>query len=78
MLTELNLKTRHTENIDHAHMYPVREMSEILGYTVEWNDEEKSCLVSSETVPSVKFYIGEDKYVLWKPMPMQNSRLFRK
>ena len=36
-------------------------MSEILGYTVEWNDEEKSCLVSSETMPSVKFHIGEDK-----------------
>lgn len=51
------------ENIDHAHMLPVREMSEILGYTVEWNAEENSCLVGSEDVPSVKFYIGEDKYI---------------
>lgn len=59
----IELESQTYENIDHAHMYPVREMSEILGYTVEWNDEEKSCLVSSETVPSVKFYIGEDKYI---------------
>lgn len=59
----IELKNQIYENIDHAHMYPVREMSEILGYTVEWNDDEKSCLVASETVPSVKFYIGEDKYI---------------
>lgn len=51
------------ENIDHAHMLPVREMGEILGYTVEWNAEENSCLVGSDEVPSVKFYIGEDKYI---------------
>ena len=51
------------ENIDHAYMLPVREMSEILGYSVEWNAEENSCLVGSDEVPSVKFYIGEDKYI---------------
>ena len=38
----IELENQTYENIDHAHMYPVGEMSEILGYTVEWNDEEKS------------------------------------
>ena len=59
----IELKNNIYKNENGAIMCPVREISDILGYTVEWNAEENSCLVGSESVPSVKYYIGEDRYI---------------
>lgn len=44
-------------------MLSVRGVSDALGYEIKWIDEEKSCLVGSDEVPSVKFYIGKDMYI---------------
>ncbi len=51
------------ENTDGVLMCLASEISGIFGYTVEWNTEESSCLAGSETVPGVKYYIGEDRYI---------------
>lgn len=44
-------------------MLPVRGVAEALGYEIKWIDEEKSCLVGSEEIPSIKFYTGKDMYI---------------
>ena len=50
------------ENKDHAHMFPVREVGELLGYTVVWNRSARTVSVSDGDV-SVSFAIGQDAYV---------------
>lgn len=57
------LENRIYDDENNTRMLPLREVSEAIGFNVEWNDEEKSCIVGSEYFPSVKLYIGEDKYI---------------
>lgn len=57
----VELKNNIYETDNNVKMYPVREVSELLGYTVEWNGEDRSCTITDEN-SSLSFVIGEDKY----------------
>ena len=50
------------ENKDHAHMFPVREVGELLGYEVVWNRSARTVTVLDGDV-SVSFAIGQDAYI---------------
>lgn len=59
----LNINTAETyKNGEHT-MLPLRAAAEKLGYTVTWNGEEKTVVVSNETV-TTKIYIGTDSYFI--------------
>lgn len=51
------------ENIDHAHMLPIREVGERLGYSVKYNGTDRTVTVSDGTITS-KVYIGQDRYLI--------------
>lgn len=51
------------ENNIHTHMYPVREIGELLGYTVTWDDKHRSVTVSNASV-TASMTIGQDNYVV--------------
>ena len=49
------------ETEDDVVMYPVREISEMLGYDLKWNEADNSCTVSDED-SSATFTVGKDTY----------------
>ncbi len=58
-LSKIELTNNVFETKNGTLMCSLREISEALGFSVEWNADENSCVVAE----SVKYYIGEDKYI---------------
>lgn len=57
----VKLEQKVYENEDDVIMYPVREISGILGYNLEWNAEDNSCTVYDDDSKAT-FVIGSSKY----------------
>ena len=57
------LKNDIYKNEDGTVMYPVREVSDLLGYNVEWNGDDESCIISDGNTV-ISFAIGKDSYTI--------------
>ena len=51
------------ENGEHIYLLPVREVAELLGYTVKYYGKEQVVIVNDDNT-SGKIFIGEDQYLI--------------